>query len=389
MTLGLILLAAVPAAELTTLAGKKITGDIASISSQAVVLRTASGDVRTPTPDVLYLDPGGAVAAPAKYWEVELTDGSLLRCAAVAVKGRRIELTLAGGVAAAVPLDAVAWMCRDAHDPAIRQLWPGVLAQRGPRDLVVLRQQDKLDALDGTFGDGTAEGDRVAFTVAANNRQLSARLDRVQGLIFVRKPQATAPPLCKITDASGSVVAAASARVNGVSLQVESVAGLTVTYADLAKLSRLDFSKGKLTYLSDLEPFAVEQSSTEEFIFPVRRDANLYGGPVRMKGIAYARGLAVHSRAILTYDLAGDYDQFRCVLGVDDAVRTENRADVRATVTIDGDGRELYAGEVRSGDDPKPLALAVKGVRKLRLTVASPGLDLGNQVIFADACVSK
>ena len=58
-------------------------------------------------------------------------------------------------------------------------------------------------------------------------------------------------------------------------------------------------------------------------------------------------------------------------------------------MTIEGDGRTLYKSEVRSRDEPKPLALDVNGVRRLRLTVSSPGLDLGNQVDFCEARVSK
>jgi len=59
-------------------------------------------------------------------------------------------------------------------------------------------------------------------------------------------------------------------------------------------------------------------------------------------------------------------------------------------VTIEGDGRELFAGEVRRRDPPKTLTVDVKYVKQIRIVVASTGLlDLGDHVNLADAKVSK
>ena len=53
-----------------------------------------------------------------------------------------------------------------------------------------------------------------------------------------------------------------------------------------------------------------------------------------------------------------------------------------------GDGRELLATEVKSKDPPQAIAIDVKGVRLLRITVTSE-FFFNDQVDIADAKVNK
>lgn len=379
---------ATPAAGLTTLSGKKLTGELISISSQGITIKATEGEIVTPIADVLYVDLNPDMVAREKYSEVDLIDGTLLACNAVALKGDRAEFKLVSGPTLETPLLSVRSLLQDAQDTNVRKEWLQILRERSAHDVLVLRSEGKLDVLQGTFGQGV--GDGIEFTLSLNDQKLTPKLSRFQGLVFVRKPDPSPPPVfCRAIDTSGNVIVAKSIKLENETVVVESVAGGTIKYPTLKSLYRLDFSKGKLTYLSDLDPIEKEESSTEDLVFPYRRDRNLYGGALRLNGETFPKGLALHSRTMLTYDLAGDYQLFRAVLGVDDVVRTENGAAVRVNVIIEADGRELFRGEVRSKDEPKPLALDVKNVRKLRITVASPLLDLGNQVDLCDARVSK
>ena len=64
-----------------------------------------------------------------------------------------------------------------------------------------------------------------------------------------------------------------------------------------------EFRGGKVTFLSDLTPAKVEETPYFGHRFPWRRDVNLLGEPLKINGQSFDRGLAVHSRCILTYDL--------------------------------------------------------------------------------------
>src|SRR5262249_6622844 len=120
-----------------------------------------------------------------------------------------------------------------------------------------------------------------------------------------------------------------------------------------------------------------------------RRDENLAGdGKIRLGGQTYARGLALHSRTELVYDLGGKYKEFRATLGIDDNLR--DFGDAAPVVQIEGDGRELFQAVVTRKDKPRQLVLDIKGVKQLRIVVGSEKLiDFGDHVDLADAKVSK
>ncbi len=125
-----------------------------------------------------------------------------------------------------------------------------------------------------------------------------------------------------------------------------------------------------------------------------RRDRNLDNGPLqltvtvdgRAESQTFAKGLALHATTEIVYDIGGQYKEFKALVGVDPAVGGESQ--VRLTVV--GDGRELFAADIRRGDDVRKLTCDVKNVRELRVTVRPAGfLDLGNHVNLADARLIK
>jgi len=377
----LVVLTITAGADVQTLSGKKLSGELVGLDKQTVVLQTAAGEVRHPVADVLRIDlPGGEAPAKGGWYDVELSDGTTLHCSQVLLKGKNAELTVLPALPLTVPLAAVFTVLRDAHDPAVKADFQKFLRTRGALDTVVVRSGDKLDGLGGTFGDGTPAGDAIEFTWSSNNEKLKPKLAAVAGLVFVQRPDPNTPPaLCKVTDAGQNVLAAADVALTDKGLTVTTPAGVKVAYPSAAKVTKLDYSRGKLTYLSDLTPVAVDETSTEDSVFHFRRDENLEGGPLRLATELFPKGLAAHSRTVLTYDIGGDYREFRAVLGVDESVVTDSRV----VVAIDGDGRELFKAEIGRKDPPRPIAVDVKNVQRLRLTVRSAGLlDLGAQVNF-------
>ncbi len=391
-----------PGADLQTLAGKTISGELVGLDRQTIVLRSSAGDsIRVPVADVLQVTLPAPDGPPrGAHTAVELTDGSVLLCSAIAIKGGTAELTMIQDVKVTLPVTAVFTILRDAHEPKVRQEWQDFVSKRGRLDMVVVRADDKLNGLEGTFGPGT--GDAIEFTASGADQKRTIRLNRVQGLIFVQKADPEAPaPLCKVSDNAGNVLVAADIVLNAHGLTVTTVSGARVTLPDAKPLVKLDFSKGKLAYLSDLTPTrdAVTISTLavtgekptlatldDSQLFPYRKDVNLDNQPLKLNGKQYAKGISLHAGTQLVYPLGADYKEFRAVLGVDDGVGTESRVDV----TIEGDSRELFRGQTKAKESPKPLALDVRGVRDLRITIRAIGLDdFGSQASLADAKVSK
>ncbi len=388
-------------ADLQTLSGKKLSGELVGLDKQTLILRTPDGDVRHPVADVLQVELAAAEPwTKGAYYDVELTDGTVLHCAAVVLRGKNAELTVLPDLKVTVPLTTVFTILRDAQDARNRDDWQKFLAKRGRLDMVVVRDGEKLSGLDGTFGNGV--GDGIEFTLSANGQKRAPKLAKVAGFIFTQKADPNAPPaLCKVSDAAGNLLAAADLVLNDKGLAVTTVSGARIIYPDATRLAKLDFSKGKLTYLSDLTPVAesVEPrvapglagetdtlTVNDAALFKPIKDKNRNNAPLYFGGVSYAKGLTLHAGTSVSYDIGGDYKELRAVLGVDESVLTESRAEV----VFEGDGRELYRTQVSRKDPPRPVAVDVKGVQRLRVTVRSTGLlDLWAQASLADAKVSK
>jgi hypothetical protein len=381
------------ASDVQTLSGKKLTGDIVSLDKQALTLKTADGEVRHPIKDVLLITLGTAdQPLPAAYSDLELTDGSVLHCTKLEFREKALEVTAAPDLSLSVPYAAIASLCKDAHDPKNKLEFQQMAAKRGRFDIVAVRSEGRLNVLEGTLGNGVAP-DGIEFTVNGSEQKATPRLAKIAGLVFVTKPDPNAtPPVCKIMDAGRNALVAAAVDWNSSGLTISTVSGFKVSYPNAAQIVRLDFSQGKLTYLSDLDPSRAETTlSTEDndkfaqFV-RYRRDKNLDNGPIRLDGTTHAKGLTLHAGSALVYELGGEYATLRAILGVDESVQTESRVEV----VIEGNGRELFRAALSRRDPPKPLVLDVKGVQQLRIEVRSTALtELGGELSLADAKVSK
>jgi hypothetical protein len=259
-------------------------------------------------------------------------------------------------------------------------------------------KEKTLDAIPGTFGDGDAQGEAVNFVIEAKNEKVAIQLSRVYGMILSPPSGAqAAQTVCRVIDAQENVLYAKSVAVfkhaekkGGVEetvtgLDVETVTGVRIKYPSLDMINKLDFSAGAVKYLSDLNPDKVEISSNVGTAEAYRRDRNLDNEEIKIAQKRYSKGLALHSRTVLTYGLGGNYKVFEAVVGVDDCVEGESNA----KLTIEADLKPIFTGVIKKGDKPKVLNLAILNVKELRITVESEFLDLGNQVDLGGARVLK
>jgi hypothetical protein len=118
-------------------------------------------------------------------------------------------------------------------------------------------------------------------------------------------------------------------------------------------------------------------------------DRGLLGGPLRIGGKGFARGLALRPICDLRYELGGAYRGFRGRVGIDDACEPERHRDetwygtVRFRIEVDG--REVWASPVVRAGQPAlaipPLDLS--GARSLVLrTDFADGLPAGDLPVW-------
>ena len=256
-----------------------------------------------------------------------------------------------------------------------------------PADVDVAVALNKEQAASIVMGqaEGFAEG-KLQFAFEGQSRSISQA--RLIGLVLAARP---APMRERglyqtVQLLSGDTLSGQWTAVAADTIEVRPFWGGQVMLP-ASGLSGIAFRNGKLVYLSDLEPLRVEEAPYFTRTWPYRRDVSLTGDPLRMKGRAYAKGLAVHSRSVLTYDLGAQYGQFKAAVGFDDAVA--GRGSVACRVLADG--KVLFEqSELRGDRDPVPIDLPIAGVKELTLEVDFGAQeDNGDRVIWGAARVLR
>ncbi|HEY2784907.1 MAG TPA: NPCBM/NEW2 domain-containing protein [Fimbriiglobus sp.] len=384
------------AADLSTLTGKKYKGKLKRIDATLLTFEAEIGTVAVPLKDLFVLDFGHKSVAPAvgaKYDELEMTDGSVFRYSACKVKGKTVDVTVlsAAGVAvptATIPLGSVFTILRGADSKQNRDDWKKLMAARGKRDMYVIRQPDGLNALSGTVLEGTPEGDAVVFEQEDGQKKVLKLSRSFSGLVFNQPPRAVIPPtVCKLFDVFGNTLFATKIELTNGGMTVTTVNGATVVYPSLDGLSKLDFSQGNISYLSDLEcAVTAPKAAPDQPVLAFLKDTAGGGLPLKLGGTAYAKGLWVSPETTLTYPIGPDFREFKAIVGISEATEVANSG---AKLVISADGRELFSGPITRKMKPKELVLEVKGVKELTIRVDPDGLFTGSEVILAEARLQK
>ena len=285
----------------------------------------------------------------------------------------------------AVPLTAVAaaWLeAPDADTPPepSRYAWAG-----GKRDAMLLRTGDILrGGLDGLTPAGVRfqPADRPAEVVP---------LARVAALAFdptLARIRKVKPAHARVTLADGSRLTLTQVAADTTTLSGVTPYGPRVQLP-WAEVLALDVLNGKATALGDLTPKSAEVTAFTGLAWPWRGNQSARGAPLRLRGESgvgtFDRGLGLHSRTRLTYDLAGKYRRFESQVGLDAESGRRGSADV--TLLLDGkpSGPESLR-RLTAAAGTVAVSLDTAGVKELTLLVDyGPGGDAQDDVNFADA----
>jgi hypothetical protein len=370
-----------------------IKGELVSIDSKNIVFKTADKTITKPMAEVLQLD---LQAAPAQvsgnYMQVELTDGTILNCKpdGLAFNGKEVELTLLADIKVQVPLKTLSYILKNAQDAKVRENadWKMILKNRRSQDMLVIELQGRLNGIGGTVIDG--KGTVVNFLVEGRDKPIARDITTkaLAGCVFVNKPEPNAPVVaCKFSDLNHNLLMAAQVEAKeGGDIVVTTVSGVKLTYRrDL--VAKLDYNRGKLEFLSDLDATVVEEPSEDFFDRRYGRDKNREGNALQMGGVKFAKGLFLPVLTKLEYKLGGEYNEFTAQIGVDETVPGKSHVKLK----IEGDGKELFSGEFKRADKRREIKLNIRDVQNLRISVEpiDPLNVFGHHLDLADAKISK
>lgn len=391
LSLVALMLAAATQVEVTSLSGERHTGTLIKLTANELSLQPESGTPQTIlTTDLLEIRQKAESlpsTAEAPTVRVSLVDGSQLRIEALQTTAKALvgRHALLGDLK--LPLRAVRGVRFAPQSAKFDPLWTQ-LAEKGTKsDMVVLQKQDVLDHLDGVIG--AIDDESIRFLLEGD--EIAVKREKAFGIFYARK-SASAKLTAQVELANGDSIAVKAVAADGETWRIEGLTGANWQLPWPA-VTRVDFSLGKVVYLSTLEPRSVKYTDSpqfpgeQDFPFKFRRDRSLEGKPLRLDQKTYPRGLAVHSKTELKYRLGGEYRRLQAQLGIDDEITKYGIAAIR----ILGDRRELFSAECRPRQPAISLDLDVADVVELDIIVdfGSDKTGIGDRIHLADARLVK
>lgn len=164
-------------------------------------------------------------------------------------------------------------------------------------------------------------------------------------------------------------------------IEIEALFGRPLS-VPLSAVVTIRFLGGRAEYLSDLEPAEYRFTPYLAARWPLKNDSNVIGGPLRLQGREFPKGLGMHSQSAVTYKLDGKYQRFQAVIGIDDAAERQGSV----VFAVEVDGKRVFESGVLTGSDP-PQAIAPIPLRGAdRLTLIVEFGPFGDVRDYADFC---
>ena len=256
-------------------------------------------------------------------------------------------------------------------------------------------QRDELRLLNGDVSSGElAKWRDGTITLKTTGREVTLPIADVRDIAF--NPELLTLPepkelcwLVSLRDGSRITLFASKSRVAGTTLKAAHVSGVTWDIP-LDAIFEMRVLRGRGVFLSDLAPI---ESRHTPFLpgareWPLQRDRSVAGRPLRLGGREFPKGLGMHSRSAVTYDLAGKYRAFHAIVGLDDTTVGAGTA----SCAVEVDGRRVFEESAlsRQNGAKRLPVIDVSGAKRLTLVVEFGELgDSQDHVDWGDAVLLR
>jgi len=386
--------------------GAAVQGELASLDSQHVSVKTEADVVATAWANVLevrWTDVRPQLVASPQTW-VRLRDGSLLLGEQFATQPSA-SVVLLDETEQSLPSRAIRSVRfqDNASLPQLRQQWEELLEQDASGDFLVVRKtiankddpnappQYTLDYLEGVVRQVTETEVHFEF----DGDLIQAPREKLEGVIYYRPAAPQKAPFCFLEDAYGSRWALASLEQVGESgLRFTTVSGVTHELPQ-RRVMRCDFSLGKVLPLEELRWEIVEQESFYDLgaagalskkFFQPRFGGAINGTSLLLDGTAYSQGITLHSRTVAAFQIPPGFRRFQAVVGIDDRAGRQGNV----SLEIIADGKVIGKYVVRGSDPAFPIDLDIQKTRRLIISVDyGAGRDVQDRLNLCDARIAK
>ncbi len=369
-----------------SLTGARTEGSWAGIAENGDVLVQAQGAPTAFAPDTLreirFANRESPTSRPAALGTLEFADGG--RLAFTQLRGAAADAIAADTLLAGelvIPFRHLAAVRFDklSSDAGALQSYETEFADRKPgKDVLISGAGGEVRSVRGTLVSLDAEAGRFDFAGDVRTFKVADTL----AIVLASGAGSTGRPPAELRLVNGGRVGGRLVHSTGSAVSIETSFGALVD-VPLERIESIGLSSDRIVMLSDLTAATTTVEGLLHEPWPVRTGRNVANGPIVLGGVEYARGVGVHSRTELVYELDGSFAQFISTIGIDDAVRPLGSVEFKVL----GDGETLYqSGPLTGNDAPRPIDVPISGVKRLTLLVDYGGqLDLADHADWADA----
>lgn len=314
------------------------------------------------TPDVADVTPqraGPPGDLPMPVWT--LTNGDVLFGTLTSGGEEALVINVQGIGEVRVSLDRLRrWYSPSAQGPGFRDAlhW----FEREPMtqdDAVLLTNGDVIRGLlrsidqDGIVLEGETGPARAPFRLVAAVRLANSTAAGSLGLA------------AKLSLRDGTILTVSQLDVNEgqASLKLSDDQGRNIT---LEFVDTIEVINARWEWLSAYPISSFQHTPALNLAFEYQLDRNVMGEAIRVAGTKYDRGIGVHSKARLAYDLQNRYSALVTSFGLDDS--SGPLADVDVSILVDGQKRFEQTG-VRAGTLIGPVRVELVNAERLELIV--------------------
>ena len=389
-------------AKATTVDGSESVGELVEWTTESVSLRLPTQVTEYPASELLRLEFQTPNETPGTTGMlVELVDGSRFPITSYEVVDHKATMaTPFAAKSLTIPTEKIRYVVFPAEGIATESWLPAWQKKESTGDGLVLikKSSGEVDFLSGVINDVSET--EVNFTWEGDT--IPVKRSKVAAISYYHSlPQELADPSCWLNLAQGYPLPVSGIVRDAELLQVTTTTGIPLQ-VPIAEIESADYSVGKLTYLSDLDPLRelftplIELPTSDprvKLLGMPRRDTSFEGSPLTLAWPAeddqegkilkvYRKGLALRSRTELEYRIPRGMRRFVAIAGID----PETHAQGNVTLTITGDRQTLLDITISGNEPPVPIELDIAGKRRLEILVDyGANLDLGDRLHLVEA----
>lgn len=378
-----------------SLSGAPVSGQLRQLDETNISLTSVENETTNlPLGDILEVEflESGAPAGDELESEAVLRDGSRIPLTNAEATAETATLETDGLGQLTIPRSDIRAFRLQPLKPEWQAQWNAFLERNNDKDLLIVAKRDEsgLDFLSGVVSRIGIED--VPFLLDGD--EIPVPRARVFGVVFpAEERRATPTETFAVKFADGTILNASTIQFADDEFRFESAWGQEIAVA-ASKLTKIDFSSGRLHYLSDLEPlteryFGLDPPGKEwgtlfdedaetrtglssQWRFSRDRFPNNGRPPLMLDRRVYAKGLCIFPSATLEYALDEKYSRFTAMVGVDDDVafnQQPGRPPTAVELRIELDGKGTLRKLIKAPDKALAVDLNLTGVTTLTIVV--------------------